>query len=103
MMRPEQWEIWDALVRFEDSPEIKQRPVLIYNNIGYVLISYKITGTNRGDNECELRIRNWEEAGLDKPSSVRIEKMLRLRPDDLLGKRGKLSDEDILLFKFRLK
>lgn len=31
------YEIWEAEVMFEDSPEVKRRPVLIWNDLAFVV------------------------------------------------------------------
>lgn len=95
------FEIWDAYVRFEDSDEVKRRPVLIWNNAAYI-IAYKMTGTNRGDNKEEFVIRYWKESGLSKPTSIRITKVLHLEKEDLVQKIGLLDDRDQLRFSLRI-
>ncbi len=100
-MKLNRYEIWDARVRFEDSDEIKERPVLIWNNTAFI-IAYKMTGTDRGDDNEEYRIEFWKEAGLDKPTSIRIRKVLSLKESDLVRKRGSLDPRDILKFEFRI-
>lgn len=42
----QRYEIWMANVKFEDSPEVKQRPVMIWNDCAYVIVAYKLTGTD---------------------------------------------------------
>ena len=95
------YEIWQARVRFEETEEVKKRPVLIWDDQAF-LIAYKMTGTNRGDDQDEYRIRYWKEAGLTKPTSIRIRKVLRLTKDDLLYKVGELDKRERLLFEFRI-
>ncbi|MCR5425854.1 MAG: hypothetical protein K6E81_03385 [Lachnospiraceae bacterium] len=95
------YEIWDAHVRFEDSQEIKTRPVLIWGEYAFI-IAYIITGTDRGDTKDEFRIGYWKEAGLDKPTTIRIGKQLQLRKDDLIQRRGRLDPRDILRFDLRI-
>lgn len=97
----ERYEIWRAKVKFEDSPEIKERPVLIWNDKIFI-IAYKMTGTDRGDGKDEYRIKFWKEAGLDKPTSVRLQKVLRLEKKDLLYKIGELDKRERLTFDFRV-
>lgn len=97
----ERYDIWRARIRFEDSEEIKERPVLIWNN-QHFLIAYKMTGTDRGDNQDEYRIRYWREAGLSKPTSIRLRKVLRLTEGDLLYKIGELDERERLVFEFRI-
>lgn len=95
------YEIWDAEVRFEDSSEIKIRPVMIWDDIVFVGC-YKLTGTDRGDNLDEFKIEFWQEAGLDKPTSIRITKLLVLNKNKLLRKRGELDPRDRLRFELRM-
>lgn len=97
----ERYEIWRAKVRFEESNEIKERPVLIWENHIF-MIAYKMTGTDRGDNQDEYRIRYWREAGLSKPTSIRLRKVLRLTENDLVCKIGELDERERLSFEFRI-
>ena len=97
----ERYDIWQAKVKFEESDEAKERPVLIWNNQVF-LVAYKMTGTDRGDDQDEYRIRYWKEAGLTKPTSVRLRKVLRLEKGDLLYKIGDLDKRERLNFEFRI-
>lgn len=97
----ERFEIWQARVRFEESDEVKERPVLIWNKQVF-LIAYKMTGTDRGDDRDEYRIRYWKEAGLSKPTSIRLRKVLRLTEEDLLYQIGALDKRERLAFEFRI-
>lgn len=96
------YEIWDAKVRFEDSDEVKERPVLIWNETVCVVMAYKMTGTDRGDSKDEFSVHYWEDAGLTKPTFIRISKLLRLRQVDLIRKRGELDPRDRLRFELRM-
>ena len=97
----ERYEIWQAKVKFEEYDEVKELPVLIWNNQVF-LVAYKMTGTNRGDDRDEYRIKYWQEAGLSKPTSIRLRKVLRLTKDDLLYKIGELDKRERLTFEFRI-
>lgn len=96
------FEIWRAKVRFEGIDQVKERPVLIWNDLAYIITAYKLTGTDRGDNEREYRIEYWQESGLSKPTSVRISKVLQLRQTDLVEKMGVLDRRDQLKFSLRI-
>ena len=97
----DRYEIWSAKVKFEDSSEVKERPVLIWNDQTF-LIAYKMTGTDRGDNLEEYRIRYWKEAGLTKPTSIRLRKVLKLEKSDLIRKIGELDRRERLTFELRI-
>lgn len=97
----QRYEIWWAKVRYEDVPGIKQRPVLIWNDMAFV-IAYKMTTADRGDTRDDFKIQYWKEAGLPKETSIRITKVLRLQRTDLIGKIGDLDFRDRLRFELRI-
>lgn len=101
MKKYRRYEIWYANVRYEDSDEVKERPILIWNDQAYLVVSYKLTGTDRGDNNKEYRIKYWKEAGLAKPTSIRIEKILQLTHADIRTKIGVLDPRDQFALSFR--
>lgn len=96
------YEIWWARVKFEDSPEVKKRPVLIWNDCAFVLIAYKMTSTDRGDNRDEFKVEYWKEAGLTKETTIRITSVLRLEKADLVSQIGELDYRDRLRFELRI-
>ena len=98
----DKWHIWMAKVGYEDSDEFKERPVLIMNNVAYMISAFKMTGTDRGDNFPEHRIRDWKGAGLKKETSVRLDKLLKLDKTVLTTYVGKLSIGDIFLIESKL-
>lgn len=95
---PKTWEIWFANVKFEDDPEqVKARPVLIISNKVAYILSLKVTSKQPRSNYWgEYSLIKWKEAGLSKPSTVRISKKLRLVEKDLLRRTGRISSIDIL-------
>ena len=95
------YEIWSAKVKFEESDEVKERPVLIWNDQPFLIV-YKMTGTDRGDNLEEYRIRYWKEAGLTKPTSIRLRKVLKLEKSDFVRKIGELDRRERLVFELRI-
>lgn len=67
------WEIYLVDVVFEDSDEVKKRPVLITTDGSAYICGFKMTTLNRfGDLDYPLQL--WREAGLMKPTIVRLEK-----------------------------
>lgn len=61
-----------------------------------------MTGTDRGDVKNEFQIQYWKEAGLSKPISIRLHKLLRLQQSDLKQKIGELDMRDRLRFELRI-
>lgn len=101
-MMYKRWEIWWAKVKFEDSEEVKRRPVLIIDS-NIVAIAFKMTSTDRGDRPPNYQVREWKEAGLTKETSIRLDKVLRLKPNDFDSKIGELTERDKLIISNRLQ
>jgi hypothetical protein len=95
----ERFSIWRAKVKFDDSAEIKERPILVINEQTFFVMSFPITGTSPRANEYV--IRHWKEAGLSKPSTIRTGKRMKIQKGDMLNQIGKLVEEDILLLQNR--
>ena len=95
------YEIWYAKYRYQDCDNIEIRPVLIWDDRVFV-IAFKMTGTDRGDNKEEFRIEYWKEAGLEKPTTIRIGRMLKMQHEDFVRKIGELDPRDRLRFEFRI-
>lgn len=96
MMQINPWEVWYAAVRFEDTPEVKLRPVVVTSANEIVVLALKVT--THPPRECwgEYALQQWEAAGLKKQSTVRIGKRLRLEHKDMRDKVGRLHPLDII-------
>ena len=89
------WDIWIAKVKYEDSEEVKVRPVLIVNGMERCVLSLKITShTPRESFDGEYQVVEWEKAGLIKPSTIRIGKRIILPEEAFIKKIGRLTDID---------
>ena len=89
------WDICLADVPFEDLPQSKVRPVLIlgaHTNISVDCL--KMTG--QPPREGEYVLQKWKEAGLLKPTTVRLGKRLNLEQKRIHKKIGHLDKTDIL-------
>ena len=71
------WEVWFAAVRFEDSPQIKNRPVVVTSSEAVCVMALKVTSHVPRNEWGEYALQHWQAAGLNKPSTVRIGKRLR--------------------------
>lgn len=87
------WEVWTAIVKFEDSPEFKKRPVLILEDKTVYAVCLKMTSAPPRVGEYVLK--DWSVVGLKKPTTVRVSKILHLQEKDLMYKIGELSARDI--------
>ena len=68
---PNSWEVWWAIVKFENSEESKVRPVVVLENQEAFIISLKVTSHKPRDTYSgEYDLMRWSDAGLTKPSTV---------------------------------
>ena len=73
------------------------RPVLIIDGTRCYVLSLKITShVPRSQFPGEYQIIEWKEAGLMKPSTIRISKQLNLPADSFVKRIGRLTELDRL-------
>ena len=91
------WDIWNAKVEFEEGAGSKIHPVLIIDGTRCYVLSLKITShVPRSQFSGEYQIIEWKEAGLMKPSTIRISKQLNLPADSFVKRIGRLTELDCL-------
>lgn len=95
-MQIKPWEVWFASVRFEDSPAVKARPVVVTSSGAVYVCALKVTTHAPRDEWGEYQLTQWQFAGLKYPSTVRVGKQLRLEPRDMIHRIGTLHPIDIL-------
>ncbi len=88
------WDVYIAEVPFEDLAEMKVRPVVILEDSVALVDCLKLTSQTPRYGEYVLQ--KWSEAGLLKPTTVRISKRLALKPDLFRKRIGSLHPIDIL-------
>ncbi|MFC2822133.1 MAG: type II toxin-antitoxin system PemK/MazF family toxin [Sphaerochaeta sp.] len=94
------YDIHMAEVSFEDVDETKLRPVLILEDKVCLVSCLSITSnTARAE---DYVIQMWKEAGLKKPSAIRLLQALNLDPSLIGRKIGTLHPIDILEIQERL-
>lgn len=95
---PEVWEVWHARFDFSEGKGYKYRPVIV---VGIQdegsLVAMVTSATNKLSLEHDYVIRDWEAAGLEKPSIARLDRIAEIPADYLgtAGRIGRLSDADI--------
>lgn len=102
---PKQWEIWHARFDFSDKKGYKHRPVIVIGtNPDASLVMMVTSSTNKLALEHDYSIQAWKEAGLDKPSIARVDRIAQIPPGYLgsAGKIGVLSKRDINAITIRL-
>lgn len=86
------WDLCIARVPFDDISQSKVRPVLILNDA--VVVVYVLKLTSQPPRAGEYPLIKWKEAGLHKPTVVRIGKRLSLSPGDIIRKIGRVHPVD---------
>lgn len=95
-----QWDVWLANVKYEDSPQIDKRPVLILFSDKIVVYALKMTRTPRDE---DYPLQEWKSAGLNYPTTVRIKQRLHLLDRDFIHKLGRLHPADIIDIQMFMK
>ena len=93
----EQFGIYLAKVYFEDVPDIyKVRPVLIIDAKGSLALVLKMTSSITQQRVPAYKLENWQQYGLNVPTTVLLSPMIALRGSDIYSERllGILGDED---------
>lgn len=94
------WDIYLANVPFEDISQTKIRPVVILDDSAIVIDSLKMT--SHKPRQGEYALQKWKEAGLHKPTTVRISKRLALNSAAIVKQIGTLHPIDIIEISKRL-
>ena len=99
-----EWDIWLAEVLFEDKPdESKIRPVLILGNEDAICIDVaKITSKNKKKRIFDILIEDYCECGLDKLSTLKLDKKIKLNKGKLHKRIGRLTRKNIIQAKIIL-
>ncbi|MBR1599551.1 MAG: type II toxin-antitoxin system PemK/MazF family toxin [Lachnospiraceae bacterium] len=99
MTQYNRWEIWEAVVTFEEGRGSKKRPVLILSQEKCLVLSLKMTSHEPRYKklEGEYEVMKWQEAGLLKPTVIQCSKLLKLDASQFTGKQyGRLQATDII-------
>lgn len=95
---PQLWEVWHARFDFSEGKGYKYRPVIVVGTRDDGSLAMMVTSaTSKLSLEHDYLIRNWREAGLDKPSIARADRIAQI-PLSYLGTAGligRLSQTDI--------
>ena len=97
-IHPQKWDVWHARFNYDGNKGYKYRPVLVVSvsNSG-TLVMMITSATNKLSLEHDYHLQNWQNAGLEKPSIARCDRIAEI-PADYLGSAGKighLSERDI--------
>lgn len=94
-MTPKAWELWYALVPFEDESISKDRPVVVIDPEKRLVLCVPITSHGARNAYGEYEIVHWQKAGLDHPSTARVTRIIQLEVTAFRRKIGILELVDI--------
>lgn len=96
------WEVWHARFDFSEGHGYKYRPVIVLaSRADGSVVTMVTSATNRLSLEHDYLIREWEAAGLDKPSIARLDRIAEIPPGYLgtAGLIGHLAEVDIVAIR----
>ena len=96
----QRFEVWLAEVKFSDIDGEKERPVLILDWAKKEVFCLRMT-SKLPQTADDFEIRRWQEAGLNKQTTINTARRLQLKEDKLIKQIGKLHNDDIILLKIR--
>lgn len=94
---PALWEVWHARFNFDGKRGYKYRPVIVVGvRENGSLVMMVTSATNKLRLEHDYLLQDWREAGLDKPSIARADRIAEIPPSYVGtgGKIGRLSTRD---------
>lgn len=95
---PEDWEVLHARFDFSEGKGYKYRPVIVVGSERENALVMMITSaTNKLSLEHDYLLKDWQAAGLDKPSIAKADRIAQI-PADYLGtaeRIGRLAQPDI--------
>ena len=97
----EKWDLVLVSYPFTDKDSKKKRPVLIVSpekyNSGNNVIVLQVS-SKKDQSEEDYQIKNWESANLPLSSYIKM-KFATIKKDIIKKKLGRLSEDDIKIFK----
>jgi len=99
---PRPWEVWHARFDFSEGRGYKYRPVIVLaTKPDGSLVTMVTSVGNKLSLEHDYPIREWEAAGLDKPSIARLDRIVEIPPGYLgtSGRIGRLAEGDVAAIK----
>ena len=94
---PALWGVWHARFNFDGKRGYKYRPVIVVGvRENGSLVMMVTSATNKLQLEHDYLLQDWREAGLDKPSMARADRIAEIPPSYVgaVGKIGRLSTRD---------
>ncbi len=97
-VEPQLWEVWHARFNFEEGKGYKYRPVIVVGvHFDGSLVMMVTSVGNKLQLPHDYVLQDWRQAGLDKPSIARADRIASIPPDYIgtAGRIGRLSQRDV--------
>ena len=91
-------EVYVCIFPFTSGRGAKARPVLVLVDLGSDCLVCRITSVPH-QGFLDLALSRWQEAGLEKPSTIRLSRVVTIEKSLLKVRIGKLSNEDLSLVR----
>ncbi len=95
MERYEIGDVWWVHFPFEDKDQEKRRPAIIVDGETIAVLAVKVTSKEK-DNPYSIYIKDWEDAGLTKPSWAIIDRIVSVSEMYMDCRIGALSENDAI-------
>ena len=87
-------DVYVCVFPFTSGQRAKARPVLVLLDLGPDCLVCRITSVpHRGF--LDMPVMRWQEAGLEKPSTIRLSRLVTVEKSLLKARIGKLVDQDL--------
>ncbi len=91
-------EVYVCIFPFTSGRGAKARPVLVLVDLGSDCLVCRITSVPH-QGFLDLALSKWQETGLEKPSTIRLSRVVTIEKSLLKVRIGKLSNEDLSLVR----
>lgn len=90
-LAPQVWEVWHARFDYDDGRGYKYRPVIVVGVCSNGSLVMMVTSaTNKLSLEHDYLLQDWKQAGLEKPSIARADRIAEV-PSGYLGTAGRIG------------
>lgn len=79
---------------YEDEDKEKRRPAIVIDDDTIAILAMYVTSQNK-ENPYSIKLEDWAETGLSKPSWTRIDKIISINEWYMDRKIGSLSPRDL--------
>ena len=86
-------EVWVCRFAYTSGQDAKARPVLVIRDLGMDCLVCRITSVAHYES-LDYALADWQSAGLDRPSTIRVARLVTIEKSLLRARIGRLSEAD---------